>query len=208
MNTKKWIVGTAALTLAAAIAGGVPALAQNSAPAAGTAYGPGMMRGSGPGMMSSRYGHPGAKGYHRWGGDSTGCGGYGMGYGMGPGMMGGYGMGARMGGGYGIGYGMMHGYGAHALGLSADQREKIADIHNDAMKKAWPVMGQLREAHFQLARVMRSEKPDRAAVDKAYERVSKLQRQLLDMRLMTHQQVLGVLTDQQRKQLREHRYPW
>ncbi len=38
-------------------------------------------------------------------------GGYGPGYGMGPGMMGGYGPGYGMMGGYGPGYGMMGGYG-------------------------------------------------------------------------------------------------
>ena len=184
--------------------------------------GPGMMGGyggygMGPGMMGG-YGH-----YGMGPGMMGGYGGYGMGpgmmggyghYGMGPGMMmggyGGYGMGPGMMmggyGHYGMGPGMMYGYGGRALGLSAEQRGKLAGIWNDAINKAWPIMGQLREQYFRFARLMGEENPDRAAVNKVYTRISDLRKQLLGMRLDARQQMMEVLSADQRKKLQQGFY--
>ena len=159
--------------------------------------GPGMMGGyggygMGPGMMMGGYGGYGM-------GPGMMMGGYG-GYGMGPGMMmGGY-------GGYGMGPGMMYSFGGDALGLSAEQRGKIAGIWNDAINKAWPIMGQLREQYFRFARLMGEENPDRAAVNKAYTRISDLRKQLLGMRLDARQQMMEVLSADQRKKLQQGFY--
>ena len=102
-----------------------------------------------------------------------------------------------------MGHGMMGGYGAYALGLSADQRGKIAGIWNSSTTKAWPIMGQLREQYFHFTRLMAETNPDRAAVNKIYARISELQRQLLDLRLDARQQMMEVLTPEQRKQLEQ-----
>lgn len=198
-------------------------------------YGPGMMVRAhqgpyGPGM-SSRYGGghgPGAWGmapsYMGWGmgpGMMNGCGGYaryGMGprmmsgYGMGPGMMGAWGMGPEMMPGHG-GFAGMHGFlggwGGHALGLSAEQEQKIADIHERTFKAAWPLMGQLREHYFDFARLSAAAEPDRVAIDKAYEQISALKQKLLDLRLQARKDVYEVLTPAQRKQLAAlHRGYW
>src|SRR4026209_2648555 len=81
-------------------------------------------------------------------------GGYGPGYGMGPGMMGnfgpGYNMGPGMMGGFGPDYGMGSGtLGGHAtrsdLNLGAEQRSKIAKIQNDVRRKHWEIMGQMQD---------------------------------------------------------------
>ena len=169
---------------------------------------------AGPNAAAARPGYYGMGRYGGYGMSRGMPGGYGMGYGMGPGMMGGYGMGYGMGPGmmggsgmgYGMGPGMMYGYGGQALGLSVQQRENIAGIWNQSMQQSWPVMGELREQNFQLARLMNQETPDRADIDKAYRRMSDLRRKLLDQRLQARQRMLQVLTADQRKQLRQGFY--
>lgn len=209
-----WARRVSAIALAGVLAVGTTALAQSAAPAsstqAGPPYGPGAMyyyhhgmkapygkRGVGPGAYGCGYGY----GHGR----SMGSG-MGGGYGMGFGPMVGYGSGLGMMGGRGMGPGLMYGYAAHALGLTADQRDKLARIWNDSMKKAWPVMGGLREQNFQLSRLLRAETPDRAAVNKIYGRITDLGKQLLDLRLQARQEMMGVLTAEQRKELRERFY--
>lgn len=208
-----WVRRATAVALAGALAAGTAALAQSTAPAsttqAGPQYGPGAMyryhrgmtgpygkRGVSPGAYGCAYGYGHGRGM------TPGMGG---GYGMGFGPMAGYGPGLGMMGG-GMGPGLMYGYAAHALGLTADQRDKLAGIWNDSMKKAWPVMGSLREQNFQLSRLLRAESPDRAAVNKVYGRITDLRKQLLDLRLQARQDMMGVLTAEQRKELRERFY--
>ena len=81
--------------------------------------------------------------------------GYGPGYGMGPGMMGGYGQG--YGPGYGMGPGMMwgnggyggcggYGYGLNSLNLSDAQRAKIEKIQSEASRSQWEIMNKMHEA--------------------------------------------------------------
>src|SRR5512139_1020580 len=101
-------------------------------------------------------------------------GGWGPGYGMGPGMMGGYGMGpgwggngmgpGMMGGGWGPGYGMGPGMmGGYGMGpgwggygpqgmpdLSADQRAKIGKIQDETRRKNWALMGQMMDEQAKL----------------------------------------------------------
>jgi len=211
-----WTRRVTAIALAGVLAGGTVALAQSAAPApttkAGPSYGPGAMyryhrampgpygkRGVGPGAYGCAYGYGHGRGM------APGMGG---GYGMGPGPMAGYGPGSGFGmmGGRGMGPGLMYGYAAHAPGLTADQHDKLARIWNDSMKKAWPVMGSLREQNFQLSRLLDAETPDRAAVNKVYGRITALRKQLLDLRLQARQDMMGVLTADQRKELRERFY--
>ncbi len=213
MNTGTWLRGAAILALAAAFGGGTSALAQSGTPASGTsgpaAYGPGMMRGYGPGMRGRHNGGcPGLQDAYRGGrGGMYGywMGRHGMGYGMGPVMMGGYGMGMGPGmmGGRGMGYMMLYGPEARALGLSSEQRGKIAGIWDGAMQKAWPIMGQLREANFKFARLMHSPSPNPGDVRKVHELISSLQLKLIEIRLEARGQMMKGLTPAQMKTLRE-----
>lgn len=176
-----WSLAAATLLLAGSI-GAASVFAGNDG------MGPGMMSGyrMGPGMMD---------GYGMGSGMNGDCG-------MGPGMMGGNGMGHGMMGGFGMSRGMMGGYGGFAaLGLNSEQRDKIAGIRNDSINKAWPLMGQLRNQYFEFARLMSAENPDRTAINRAYARISDLHKQLLDLRLTARQEMMKVLTADQRKQL-------
>lgn len=161
----------------------------------GYAYGPGMMQGYGrgygygPGMMQG-YGYgPGMA----WGQGYGGWGGYG------PGMMGG-------GASYGYGPGAMQGYdiwrGA-PLQLTDQQRQRLYAIHAKAAKERWPLLGQMQEQRFALARLLASDNPDKKAVDDAYNKLSQTGRQLLDLRIETRRATWSVLTAAQRKQLQQ-----
>ena len=125
-------------------------------------------------------------------------GGYGGGPGYGPGMMGGYGPGAR---GFGPGGGLA------ALNLSSEQREKIAAIQEENRKKNWDKMGQMRSEQFRLRRLYSAEKLDPAAIAEQQKKVDDLRRQMIQSRAESHNQVLSVLTPDQRKQFRQYG-PW
>lgn len=187
MNLRKPLLAAA---LVGATALGTAALvnAQPGGYGPGYGMGPGMM---GPGMM---------------GGCGPGPGGsYGPGYGMGPGMMGGGMMGGMMGPGMmggGMGYGMLY-----QLNLSPDQWNKVNAIHEDLAKKSWDLAGKTREEAFKLRNLMTAEKRDSHAVTNQYKKLQELQLQGFQARLDARERIDGVLTKEQKGQLRRFA-PW
>ncbi|MBI4203630.1 MAG: Spy/CpxP family protein refolding chaperone [Betaproteobacteria bacterium] len=143
-------------------------------------------------------------------------GGYGPGWGMGPGMMGGYGMGPGMMGGYGgygMGPGMMWGRGpgygagpAYGLNLSDEQRTNISTIQEDTGRKQWDLMTKMQEERARLNELYYSDKRDDAAISKTYKKMSELRQQMFDNSLAARKQVDGVLTKEQREQFRRRGY--
>src|SRR5262245_12571085 len=135
----------------------------------------------------------------------------GPGYGYGPGMMGGYG-GAMMGrggmmGGYGPGM-MMGGYGPMAaLNLTDEQHDKIFAIQEANRKKNWDTMSAMRSETFKLRRMYNAETVDSKGVLEQQKKVDDLRRQMLASRLEMRKQVEGVLTPEQKKQMRQFG-PW
>ena len=161
------------------------AFAQGYGPGAGRgAYGPGMM-GAGPGMT-------------------------GYGAGMGPGTMGYYG-GAGQGYGGGPGHGPGRGYGpgdAPAVpDLTEEQREKILAIQEDHRRKNWDTMGQIRSEQFKLRRIYQADQLDPNALAEQQRKVDELQRQMVKANAERHNQIVTILTPEQRKQVRQ-RGPW
>ena len=194
-----------AAALVGATALGTTALAQQGGYGPGWGMGPGMMGGMmGPGMMGGYGAGPGA--------------GYGPGYGMGPGMMGGGMMGGMMGpgmtGGHGPGYGMGPGmmgggmmggmgYGMlYQLNLSPDQWNKVNAIHEDLAKKQWDLMGKSREEAFKLRKLLATEKRDRTAITNQYKTLQEMRLESFQARLDTREKLDGVLTKEQKEQLR------
>ena len=145
--------------------------------------------------------------------------GYGPGYGMGPGMMGGgygpgYGMGpGMMGGGYGPGYGMgpgmMGGYGpgnVYGLDLSAEQREKIGEIQQEFAKKQWGLMTSMHSPGGPMEQMFSG---DEKAARQAYEAMAAARKQMFEAQLDMRKRVDAVLTKEQREQLqRNYRGRW
>jgi Spy/CpxP family protein refolding chaperone len=134
----------------------------------------------------------------------AGAQGYGphMGSGYGSGMMNGSGPGMMRGGGPGGPGGALA-----ALDLKDEQREKIFAIQEEAHSKNWGTMGQLRSEQFKLRRLYDSDKVDAKAAAEQQKKVDELRRQLQQSRIETHNQVLAILTPEQRKQVRQFG-PW
>jgi Spy/CpxP family protein refolding chaperone len=117
-------------------------------------------------------------------------GGYGPGYGMGPGMMGGYGW-----------MGM--------LDLSDDQRTKINKTMDEERKQHWAIMGKMMEQQNKLRDLYTADKPDPKKVGAVYGEIAKLQQQMVETHLQATNQVQDVLTKEQREQIRQwHRGGW
>ncbi|HYX64040.1 MAG TPA: Spy/CpxP family protein refolding chaperone [Burkholderiales bacterium] len=128
-----------------------------------------------------------------------GYGGYGPGYGMGPGMMGGYGPGYGMMGGYGPGYG----YGN--LNLTSEQRSKVAEIQQALRKKQWALMQSMHEIRWNQADAYKDGKLDENAARKSFEAMTELRKQMFENSLAARKSMDSVLTPEQRKQLGEGR---
>ena len=117
---------------------------------------------------------------------------------MGPGMRGGMMGPGMMGGGYGMLY---------QLNLSSDQWSKVNAIHEDVAKKQWELAGKMREEAYKLRNLMASEKRDRGAITGEYKKLQELRLQSFQARLETQEKIDGVLTKEQKEQLRRFA-PW
>jgi Spy/CpxP family protein refolding chaperone len=111
---------------------------------------------------------------------------------MGPGMMGG-----------GMGMGALW-----QLDLTDAQRQQVLKIQDDLRRKNWDLLGKqqdeqakLRDAYFGSA------KRDRAAIIAAYKRIGDLRVQRIENSLDAAEKLEGVLTPQQRDQLKRWG-PW
>ena len=179
----------AALSMLAGALAGLPGTAAADEKAMPRA---GMMQGAKAGVM-------GCPGYGTMGPMMGG-----MGYGMGMGMMGGMGPGMGMmdGGMGGLGPGMM-GMGPMAmLDLSDAQTAQLQKIQAEFMKAHRPLMRRIWDEKKQLWDLMKAEKPDPAAVGKAYGRLADLQRQALEAHIDAENKMAAVLTKEQQAQMR------
>ena len=126
-------------------------------------------------------------------------------------MMGGQGGGHGMMGGHGPG--MMGGHGGgpgsdrfaavvSRLGLTTDQQQKIAKIHEDTRQKNWEAMGQLLSEEFTLKNLYLADKLDANAIVEQQKKVDELRRVMLRSHIEMEIQVEALLTKLQREQLR------
>ena len=125
------------------------------------------------------------------------------------GMMGGgpmMGGGAMMGGGPGMHRG---GAGMPMLAdLSDAQREQILAIREQHRRDTWDTMGQIRTEQFKLRRLHAADKVDPDAVVDQQKRIDELRLKMTRSRVVEHNEVLAVLTPEQRKVVRERGPGW
>ncbi|MHB8623264.1 MAG: Spy/CpxP family protein refolding chaperone [Sulfuricaulis sp.] len=127
---------------------------------------------------------------------------------MGSGMMGGYGMGPGMMG-SGMGPGMMGSGPFENLDLSDDQRSKLNHISDAERKQHWDIMGQMMEAQNKLRDLYAVEEPDPKKVGEVYGTIGQLQQQMIETHVQANNEMLEVLTKEQREQLQqEHHGAW
>lgn len=148
--------------------------------------------------------HPGIKDCHPGYGHGMGHG-HGMGYGHG--MMGGYG------GGEGYGHGMMGGMGVKLLGprtaivqsldLSKAQRDKITRLIDKLQHDNWATMGTIIDDSGVLRDLYHADRRDSVAIDKTYQKIFDLKRQMIKAALDTENEIEDALTPDQLKQLRD-----
>ena len=143
-------------------------------PQAGS-YGPGACPGMGPGMMGPGMGMMGGRGMM---GDDWG--------GMGPGMM---------------GPGMM-GYGpADVLDLTDKQRVQLSEIQGDLIKPMWDLARQMAEQRAKLFEAYAAEPVDTKRVREISGNIGQQQQQIAELRAKAHNEMMKVLTKDQREQL-------
>ncbi|HEY0635464.1 MAG TPA: Spy/CpxP family protein refolding chaperone [Gammaproteobacteria bacterium] len=177
MNVKNFALGVAPLLLAGWLVAG-PAQADD--PPRYT-YGPGMMGGygPGPGMMGRGLGY----GRGMMWGDDDGRRGYGYGYGM---------------------HGMMEPW--WSLDLDDKQRTEIDKIMAEQHKTHWPLMSRVFEAQGRLDTLYNAEKWDSNAINKAYDDLFKVQREMIESQIRTRNRIIEQLSPEQREQLKRYRW--
>ncbi|WP_324780925.1 Spy/CpxP family protein refolding chaperone [Thiobacillus sedimenti] len=126
------------------------------------------------------------------------------GYGMGPGMMGGYGMGPGMMGGYGMGPGMMSPFWGSGLDLTPEQQAKINRIQDETRKAHWALMGEMMNEQARLRDLYQAPKRDQAAIDSAYQAFGKLQQRMYDSAADAQKRMEAILTKEQQEKLRNY----
>jgi len=127
-----------------------------------------------------------------------------MGYGMGPGMMGGYGM---MGMDPGVlGYGQLGPIGM--LDLKDDQIKQISKIQDDLVKRHRDLMQKVWEQQDQLGKLYYAEKRDDTAIKKAYAKLNDLQKEMLDARLDADKRIEALLSKEQKEQMQRGYRRW
>jgi Spy/CpxP family protein refolding chaperone len=123
------------------------------------------------------------------------------GYGMGPGMR----HHMMAGPGHMTGPAMMQGQREarlQALGLSEEQRAKIDAIREETRRKNWDAIGQIRAERFKLRQMFRAEQVDPGTVVEQRRKVDDLRRQVMRARLEARNQILALLTPEQRQTAR------
>ena len=141
-----------------------------------------------------RSGGPGWMGNMMGGGYGMGCG-YGMGgYGMG---MGGYGMGGMMGGYTG---GLMGNF--YGLNLTKDQRKKMRDLRQKMLQTNFPLMTQLMDESDKLDDLFSQATPNPKDVGKVYESIFSIRRKMIENHVQTRNSIYALLTDEQKKELK------
>ena len=108
-----------------------------------------------------------------------------------PGMMGGMGM---------MGSGGMMGHPA-MLGLSADQQNKLRRIQRETRRQHWANMGKLMDAQEDLQELLAADKPDAAAIGRAYARVVELERPIAEAHRRAMNEMRALLTDEQKERV-------
>jgi Spy/CpxP family protein refolding chaperone len=88
------------------------------------------------------------------------------------------------------------------LNLTKDQSDKIADLRDKQQRRAIDLRAQIQTAQLDLRKLMRADKPDKAAIGKQVDRLSGLRADLQKSRIGTMLDVREILTPEQREKMR------
>jgi Spy/CpxP family protein refolding chaperone len=85
-----------------------------------------------------------------------------------------------------------------ALNLSAEQKQKIDQLHETAAKQAEPIQKEMAAKAQEMQALWAVEKPDRAAIERKHGEMAALQSKLWGIHIDTRLQVHALLTAEQR----------
>jgi len=105
-----------------------------------------------------------------------------------------------MGGMMGPGYGVLG-----QLNLTPEQWDTVNAIYQQLAKKQWELTGKIREDAFKLRELMTSEKRDRTAINNQYKKLQEVRQQRFQAQIDAQDKIDGVLTGEQKEQLRRFR---
>jgi Spy/CpxP family protein refolding chaperone len=88
------------------------------------------------------------------------------------------------------------------LDLTKEQRDKIAEIRDKQERNAIRMRADLETARLDMRRLIRADKPDRAAINRQVERMASLRSDLEKARIGMMLDVRDVLTPEQREKMR------
>lgn len=88
------------------------------------------------------------------------------------------------------------------MGLSSEQQTQVQRVHRDLRRQNWENMGRLMEAQEDLQELLAADSPDASAIGEAYARIAELKRPMIEARIKAMNEVRGLLTDEQREQMR------
>jgi len=91
----------------------------------------------------------------------------------------------------------------HMLDLSEEQMDKITDIRDKARKDDWAIRGDMMDVNNTIRDLSRADEFDRKALSKAFAELAELQKKTFLLETNARLNVMAVLTDEQRLQLRE-----
>jgi Spy/CpxP family protein refolding chaperone len=108
-------------------------------------------------------------------------------------------------GGMGAGMRERHAAMMEKLKLTAQQKEKMADLREAQQRRMIGVRGGLAEARLDLRKQMRAAAPNQAQIDATIDRMATLRADAQKSRIATHLAMRGLLTESQRKTMDEMR---
>lgn len=91
------------------------------------------------------------------------------------------------------------------LNLTDRQKEQIRTIRQQQQRRMIPLRARLQEANLDLRQLLRADRPSQARIDAAIDHVAELRADAHKARVASMLEIRGLLTDAQRKQLREQR---
>jgi Spy/CpxP family protein refolding chaperone len=97
-----------------------------------------------------------------------------------------------------------HGAMMRELDLTKEQRDKVADLREKQERAAIRMRADLQTARLDLRRLMRADKPDRAAIDRQIDRMAQLGADMRKARVGMMLDVRALLTPEQRERARDH----
>ena len=95
--------------------------------------------------------------------------------------------------------------GFRQLELTDEQQDKLTAIRDKARKDDWAIRGDMMDVNNKIRDLYRADKFDSKALNKAFAELAELQKKVFLVETSARLNALDLLTDEQRKELREDR---